>query len=225
MTETTTTTTTMAKSVMPPHRAVVAHSSGSKHPRQHYYRRVLPRRVNILACETTMAVLCQQVNPTDVRPRCVRFANHEPAVAVSSHAAADSDDDGHKAEEDQCWTKKESDESNSCSASNNDPSSGDGWYSQKDYGRILFENQCIIDIARTLVDRHGSVDAVSLPFVRGLECYISPAQAELRRRKVADHARRVLDSLQQQQKNMATTRSDDDALRSVSASMPLSLSG
>jgi hypothetical protein len=205
--------TTTAKSVMSPHRAVVAHCIGSsKHPRPHYYRRVLPRRVNILACETTMALLIQQVNPTDVRPRCVRFANHEPAVAVSSHAASDSDDDGRQSEEDQCWTKQERDGSNdSCSAtSNNDhPSCGGGnWYSQKDYDRILFENQCIIDIARTLVDKYGSVDAVSLPFVRGLECYISPAQAELRRRKVADHARRVLDSLQQQKKNIYA-----DALR------------
>jgi hypothetical protein len=194
----TTNTTTAAPNVLlsnhesavllPPLRGSAPAVVGGHYRRQtkhrYYPRRVVPRRLNILARQeqqTTTMTMYHQANPTDVWPRFVRFANptieelpvNTTTTSVTANAALPPGDN----REEELY-----------SSNNNDQC----WYSEKDYGRILAENQHIIDLGRKILDQQGSIEEESIPCLKGLECYLSPEEAERRQRKVTDHARRML---------------------------------
>jgi hypothetical protein len=170
---------------------VVGHLYRRQTKHRYYPRRVVPRRLNILARQeqtTTTMTLYHQANPTDVWPRFVRFANPTEELPVNTTASSVTARDNSNAASVLPGDNREEEHYDTSSSSNNDQC----WYSEKDYGRILAENQHIIELGRKILDQQGSIEDESIPCLKGLECYLSPEEAERRQRKVTDHARRML---------------------------------
>jgi hypothetical protein len=160
-----------------------------------YPRRVVPRRLNILARQETTTTMTtslyhQAANPTDVWPRFVRFVNPEerPATTTTTSVVTAPRDNNSNA------VALPGDDNNRKEGHYYDTSRNDDqcWYSEKDYGRIIAENQRIIEISRKNMDQQGYIDEELIPNLKGLECYLSPEDGERRQRQVTDHVRRML---------------------------------